>query len=139
MKRMGIGAVAKQTGISSDAIRYYERCGILPILPRSEGRYRLFSQEDIRRIRFTKRAQDLGFSLDEIRDLLSLSAESPQHCQAVRLKALARREMLHARVRDLTSMLVSLDELIARCEGEEPGGSPCPMTASLAREQQEES
>src|SRR5215469_3980925 len=73
-KSLTIGRLAKEVGINLDTVRYYERRGLLPKPPRTASGYRLFPAEAVRRLRFIRRAQEIGFSLRDIRDLLSLRA-----------------------------------------------------------------
>lgn len=81
---MQIGKVAARTGLTVDAIRFYERQRLLERPHRSEGGFRLFSAEDVRRIQFVRRAQHLGFSLQEIRELMALQRDGGTACLHVR-------------------------------------------------------
>ena len=73
---MRIGDLSHRTGCNIETIRYYERVGLLPRPPRSPSRYRLYDMDDVRRLTFVRRSRELGFSLDEVRTLLALSADS---------------------------------------------------------------
>ena len=90
-----IGAVAKRTGLSVDAIRFYEKEGLLKLSMRSEGGFRLFQEKDIEDLRFIRSGQDLGFSLEEIRDLLSTRDGSSTPCSDV--KKLLERKLVAVR------------------------------------------
>lgn len=81
---MNIGQLARQAGVPIDTVRYYERQQLLPTAARSAGGYRIFGEQDLRRLRFIRRAKALGFSLDEIGELLSLSDHPPQDMGSVR-------------------------------------------------------
>ena len=72
MKNMTIGKLAKEAGISTDAVRFYERCGLIPEPARTASNYRVYPAEDAVQLRFIKRAKDLGFSLSEIRELIAM-------------------------------------------------------------------
>jgi DNA-binding transcriptional MerR regulator len=80
MPGVQIGKVASQTGVSIDTIRFYERSGLLAKPARTEGRYRLYREQDIQHLRFIRKAQELGFSLQEIRELLLIQNEQVEPC-----------------------------------------------------------
>ncbi len=81
---MQIGQISKQVGVSIDAIRFYERSGLLAAPPRSEGGYRLYSSSDLSTLQFIRSLQALGFSLNEIREFLSLRSNDLRACSEVR-------------------------------------------------------
>ncbi len=116
------GELAKRGGVNIETIRYYERLGLLPKPPRLTAGYRLFSADDARRVRFIKRAQKLGFSLKEIEELLALQ-NAPSTTRAdVRKRAEAKIADIDEKLRDLTAMKESLEQLTAACSGR---GSLC--------------
>lgn len=107
-----IGQAARLTGLSIKAIRYYEAVGLLPPAPRGEGRYRLYGEDDIRRLHRLKRAKELGFTLREAGELLNLTDAGC--CTTVRpgLRALLDEKMrqIDARIQDLRTLRASLAE-----------------------------
>lgn len=116
------GELAKRGGVNIETIRYYERRGLLPKPPRSASGYRLFSADDARRVHFIKRAQELGFSLDEIGELLALQAAPHTTRADVRKRAQAKIADIDEKLRDLQAMKESLEWLTAVCTGH---GSVC--------------
>ena len=82
-ERLSIGDLAKATGTKVVTVRYYEQIGLLPVASRTDGNYRSFKPEHMRRLRFIRRCRDLGFTLDQVRDLLRLSAQENQDCGEV--------------------------------------------------------
>ena len=80
---MSIGDLSKAAGVKVVTIRYYEQVGLMPDPPRTEGNYRTYGGEHVRRLQFIRRLRDLGFTLDEVRDLLRLSSERNQPCDEV--------------------------------------------------------
>jgi len=127
---MTIGRLARAAGINIETIRYYQRRGLLA-LPRKPagGGVRRYAPETLARLRFIKRAQELGFSLREIAELLKLGDGSCKETRAIAEHRLADIEM---RLRDLESMRVTLGKLIRACRaGNQP---PCPIIASLERD-----
>ncbi len=113
---MRSGEVAAQAGVNVQTLRYYERRGLVPEPPRASSGYRRYPSSVVATIRFVKRAQDLGFTLDEIADLLHLAEGGPQECEPARALAEARMVELEQRIRDLRRMHDSLVESVATCD-----------------------
>jgi len=130
VKSLTIGRLAREVGVNLETVRYYERRGLLPKPPRSTSGYRLFPAEAARRLRFIRRAQELGFSLGEIRELLSLRVASTAKSADVRRRARAKITDIEAKIRSLESITKTLRELTKACSG---CGSvrDCPILESL--------
>ena len=128
------GGVAREGGVNSETIRYYERRGLLPKAQRLRSGYRAFQPDAVRRIRFIKRAQELGFSLKEIKDLLALRATPKARCAEVRVRAEGKIRDIEAKIRALRSMKRALEKLVSECTGEAPA-SECPILDSLDAEE----
>jgi MerR family mercuric resistance operon transcriptional regulator len=126
-----IGDLSNRTGCNIETIRYYERVGLLPHPRRSPSRYRLYDSDDVRRLTFVRRSRELGFSLDEVRALLALSADRGQEtCVEVRELAARHLEDIRAKIADLRAMERVLADSVRRCDaGEAPG---CPLIDSLS-------
>ena len=101
---MQIGQISKRTGVSVDTIRFYERNGLLAPLSRSQGGFRLFSANDLSTLQFIRGLQNLGFSLNEVREFLSLRTNDLRACSEV-------RKMLDRKLKDIHSKRVSLVNL----------------------------
>lgn len=108
--------VAAQAGVNVQTLRYYERRGLLDEPPRSASGYRAYPADAVAVVRFVKRAQEHGFSLVEIEELLNLAEGGPDDCQAARELANAKMTQLADRIADLQRMQRSLAELVATCE-----------------------
>jgi MerR family mercuric resistance operon transcriptional regulator len=134
MKALTIGRLAKEAGVNLETVRYYERRGLLPRPPRSESGYRLFPDETAGRLRFIRRAQELGFSLAEIRELLSLRVSRTAKRTDVRRRAEAKIADIDAKIRSLESMKKTLRNLTRVCTGCGPIAE-CPILESLNREE----
>jgi len=104
MKSLTIGHLAKEAGVNLETVRYYERRGLLPRPPRSASGYRLFPTEAARRLRFIRRAQELGFSLTEIGELLSLRVSRRTTSTDIRARAEAKISDIEAKIKGLESM-----------------------------------
>ncbi len=115
MKLLTIGQLATQARVNVQTIRYYERCGLLTAPARLESGYRIYSPDVIRRIRFIKQAQKLGFTLYEIADLLALSVQSEDVCDDVRQRADAKIQELDAKMGLLLAMRQVLQQLVTDC------------------------
>ena len=126
-----IGELSRRTGCNIETIRYYERIALLPAPARSAGRYRVYDTADVRRLAFIRRARELGFTLDEVRTLLSLSANEGQGaCANVRELAESHLAEVRTKIADLRAMERVLAAAVRRCAaGEVPG---CPIIDALS-------
>ena len=131
MPHMKTGQVADQAGVNVETLRYYERRGLLQAPPRQSSGYREYSHDAVRVVRFVKRAQELGFSLDEVEALLDLAAGGPRSCEAARTVATQKLDELGAKMRSLRAMQRSLRQLIATCE-QPRSRRECPLLEALS-------
>jgi len=113
---MRTSELAGRVGVNAETLRYYERRGLLAAPPRTAGGYREYPVAMVGLVRFIKRAQELGFTLDEVDELLHLDRGGPESCDAARALAERRRADLAARIRDLRRMHESLAELVTTCD-----------------------
>ena len=134
MHGLTIGEVAKRAAVHIETLRYYEREGLVARPPRSRSNYRLYPAETVQRVQFIKRAQQLGFSLKEIQDLLALRAEPQARCAEVRERALAKIHQIEYKVHTLQAMHTALTKLVAACAGQEHIAD-CPILESLDAEE----
>jgi len=118
MTAMTIGIAARKAGVGVETIRFYERKGLIdqPLKP-TFGGFRIYPEDAVRRIRFIRQAQDLGFSLREIEELLSLRADPAADCSHVRERATTKREEVDRKIAQLERIRGALEELIAACPG----------------------
>lgn len=131
MQTMSIGRLAKLADINIDTIRYYERQKLLPPAVRSSSGYRQYSQSDFERLRFILRSKDLGFTLAEIRDLLSLTKDRESDMRRVKRKAEERLVQVEKKIAELRRVKRGLKKLIDACPGKgELKG--CPIVAALS-------
>jgi len=130
MPSLTIGQVAKQAGVGIETVRFYERQGLLDEPPRRASGYRQYTPEAVTRIQFIKRSQELGFSLKEITELLSLRVDPETTCGEVKQRAEAKIANINAKLRDLQQMKEALTTLVAACSGSGPT-SHCPILDAL--------
>ena len=125
-----ISEVASAAGVNVQTLRYYERRGILEEPLRTPAGYRQYDPEAVTKVEFIKRAQDLGFTLEEVRELLGLRVQHSAACADVEAKASAKLKDVERRIRQLNYLRDVLNELIGACERREPT-EECPILDSL--------
>ncbi len=136
MKPLTIGQLAKQAQVNVETIRYYERRGLLPEPPRRWSGYREYSQADVAHIRSIKRAKELGFSLSEISELLSLRVDPDTTCDDVQQRTEIKIADIEAKIQTLERMKKALKKLVASCRGRGPT-SECPILEALETREEE--
>jgi MerR family copper efflux transcriptional regulator len=130
---MTVGAAARRAGVKIDTIRYYERRALLPKSPRTEAGYRTLSDETVQRLRFIKHAQALGFTLNEIKELLALHLTPGKTCADVRSRAEAKTADIERKIRSLQVMKRALQQLVSACKSDGPA-SRCSFLENLNKE-----
>jgi Cu(I)-responsive transcriptional regulator len=116
-KHIGIGELAKRTGTKVVTVRYYEQVGLLPVPSRTVGNYRTYSNEHVRRLQFIRRCRDLGFTLDQIRDLLRLSSRKDGECAEVDRITAHHLIEIEQKISDLKRLARELRRLNNCCQG----------------------
>lgn len=130
MEVFSIGQVARLSGVGVETIRFYEREGLLKEPERRASGYRQYAEEAVKQIRFIKRAQQLGFSLKEIRDLLTLRVDAETSCKQVKERTAAKLTEVEQKMAELQRMRQALLQVASLCDGEGPK-SRCPMLDAL--------
>jgi Cu(I)-responsive transcriptional regulator len=125
-----IGDLAKQAGVKVVTIRYYERAGLLPACERTAGNYRVYAQEHLQRLNFVRRCRKLGFSLEQIRDLLLLSASPSPTCADVCAVAADHLREVKSKINDLKRLASELRRIGSACDGKR-ASAECRLIASL--------
>ncbi len=111
-----IGSLAEAAGVKVATVRYYERRGLIAEPPRTAAGYRHYDASVVDRIRFVRRAQDLGFTLEEIEDLLRLRVSSPASCARVEAATQAKLEAVESKIRELERLRATLHRLVQSCQ-----------------------
>lgn len=127
---MTIGRMAEAAGVNVPTVRYYERRGIIAEPPRTASGYRQYDEAVVERIRFIRRAQDLGFALEEIEDLLALRVDDPAACGTVEAATRAKLDSVESKLRELERLRAILRGLVRSCEQREQTAE-CPVLALL--------
>lgn len=128
-QKLTIGKVAAAAAVNVETIRFYQRRGLLPEPPKSPGGFRYYDEATIARVRFVKRAQALGFSLEEVAGLLAL--EQANACGPTRDAAVRKLQLVEERITDLKRIRSTLKNLVQQCEAG-PDAVCCPIIESLA-------
>ncbi len=134
MKSFTIGEFAKQAGVGVETVRFYEREGLLKEPPRRPSGHREYPEGEVTRLVFIRRAKELGFSLAEIKELLSLRANRRAQCGQVKKRTEAKLKDIDERIRTLRRMRRALSKLNAACDNEQVPTSECPILDALDRE-----
>jgi MerR family copper efflux transcriptional regulator len=129
---MNIGQAAAASGVSAKMIRHYESVALLPPAARTDAGYRQYSDKDVHTLRFIRRSRDLGFSIDEIRDLLGLWQNRRRPSRQVRALAQVHIDELAAKLEKLQAMKATLEHLVHCCHGDER--PDCPILDELSGE-----
>ena len=126
------GSLSKLTGVNIETIRYYEKIGLMPDPARSSGGHRIYDQSHLKRLSFIRRSRELGFTLQEIRELLELVDGGDYTCAEVRDRTLHHLDDVALKIRDLQKMQSTLESMASKCDG---GLVPeCPIVDELYSE-----
>jgi Cu(I)-responsive transcriptional regulator len=126
---MNIGQAAAASGVSAKMIRHYEGIGLLPAAERSDAGYRQYGERELHALRFVRRGRDLGFSLDEIGQLLALWQDRSRPSREVKALASAHVSALDAKIAEMQAMRATLENLVQHCHGDDR--PDCPILDSL--------
>lgn len=129
MDVLSIGKLSKQSGVNIETIRYYEKIGVMPAPGRSAGGFRIYEPDHLKRLSFVRRSRQLGFSLDEIRNLLRLVDGHGHTCAEVHALMLSHLAEIRRKIRDLRRLQRAMAEMAARCSGESV--PECPIVDAL--------
>ncbi len=129
---MNIGQAAAASGVSAKMIRHYESVGLFPQAARTESGYRQYTDKEVSTLRFIRHSRDLGFSIEQIRELLGLWQNRKRPSRQVRALTLAHIDELEAKLNELHAMKATLEHLVESCHGDER--PDCPIIESLAHE-----
>lgn len=132
---MKIGELAQRADVGIDTVRYYEKEGLLPKAQRLASGYRVYDQQDVRRLRFVKRAKGLGFTLPQIRELLALSNHRDDDMATIKAAATEKLADVRAKLAELDRIRGALETLVASCPGHGALGQ-CPILNALVEDEQ---
>ncbi len=124
-----IGALSERSGVNIETIRYYERIGVMPAPARSAGGYRIYGAEHAKRLQFVRRGRELGFSLDELRNLLRLVDGHAFTCAEVNALTVEHLRDIRQKIADLRRLERAMSEMAAQCKGDQV--PECPIIDAL--------
>lgn len=130
MTGITIGKLAKESGVTIDTVRFYERKGLIDEPERTASNYRVYYRDEIDKLRFIRKAKELGFSLGEIQELLSLKYDPNSTKAEVKERTLAKIKNIKSKIKDLTRIQRALEHLADACDGHGPA-SNCPIIKAL--------
>ncbi len=133
MNGLTIGKLSKMAGVTNDTVRFYERYGLIAPASRSKSNYRLYREKDALRLRFIKRAKALGFTLNEIKDLLVLSQDPEATKADIKERTEQKAQDIRNKIHDLSRILSALEHLVETCDGH-GSAKECPILKSLTDE-----
>ena len=131
-----IGQLAKQVGCSVETIHFYEKTGIMPKPPRTEGGHRIYTPADVKRLGFIRRSRDLGFSIEQIIELLKFIDESNHYCGEVKAMALQQSIEVQKKIDALLRLKKALYEVVCECKGGDYSIDNCPIIDALYTEKE---
>ena len=130
MNGLTIGKLAKQVGIGIETVRFYERQGLIDPPPRTDSNYRLYPEDEVARLKFIKRAKNLGFTLHEIKELLLLRHDPHATKADIKDRTLAKITDIAGKISDLSRIKTALEHLASSCDGHGPLDE-CPILHAL--------
>jgi len=134
MSVLSIGQLAKQTGVTVETVRFYEKRGLIERARRSPSGYRQYAPDTVKRVRFIQHAKDAGFTLNDIAELLALRQAPGETCAPVRARAREKIETVDSKIRDLQRIREALSKLVSKCDTNDVSGD-CPIIESLEEEE----
>ena len=133
MESYSVGQIAKKAKLNTETLRYYEKISIMPKPKRRESRYRIYNDNDLLRLKFIKRTKELGFTLKEIKELLSLKVDSKAKCGDLKDVAEVKINDIKKKIKDLNKIKHQLELLVNKCVNEELSIEDCPIVKSLEK------
>jgi MerR family mercuric resistance operon transcriptional regulator len=126
-----VGELAKSTNCKVETVHYYEKIGLIPEPPRSDGGHRQYSLSDVKRLNFIRRSRELGFKIDQVKELLKFIDEPDHYCGEVKAMAMVQIRNVQQKIQDLKRLQKALEKMVAQCNRETYTIENCPIIDSL--------
>jgi len=130
-KHYTIGELAGQTGCKVETVHYYEKTGLMPEPPRTEGGHRIYTLSHLKRLNFIRRSRELGFSIAQIKDLLKFIDEPDHYCGEVKAMAMVQAREVQKKIDDLKRLQTGLNKMVSQCKGKNLSIDDCPIIDAL--------
>ena len=129
--KYSIGQLAKESGCKVETVHYYEKIGLMPEPPRTEGGHRVFALSHVKRLNFIRRSRELGFKIEQIKDLLKFIDEPNHYCGEVRAMAMLQARAVQEKIDDLQRLQMALNEMVIKCKDSNNSIDDCPIVDAL--------
>jgi MerR family mercuric resistance operon transcriptional regulator len=130
-KTFSIGELAIQASCKVETVHYYEKTGIMPEPPRTEGGHRVYALAHVKRLNYIRRSRELGFSIEQIRELLKFIDEPDHYCGEVKAMAMLQAREVQQKIDDLMRLKDALNQMVAQCKGQNYSIEDCPIIDAL--------
>ena len=127
-----IGRLAQQTNCKVETVHYYEKTGLMPEPPRTDGGHRIYSLTHVKRLNFIRRSRELGFSIKQIKELLKLTDEPNHCCGEVKTIAMLHAKKVQQKIDDLQRLEMALNKIVNQCKGSDFSIEDCPIIDALS-------
>lgn len=134
-EQFSIGQLAQKVKCKVETVHYYEKIGLMAELPRTAGGHRIYGLTDIKRLNFIRRCRDLGFSIEQIRELLTFIDEPNHYCGEVKAMAMLQSREVEKKINDLQQLKLALNDMASKCKGENYSIDDCPIIDALYMEE----
>jgi len=130
-KIFSIGQLAKKTACKVETVHYYEKTGLMPEPPRTEGGHRQYSLPHVKRLNFIRRNRELGFRIEQIKELLRFIDEPNHYCGEIKAMAMLQSREVQQKIDDLERLKAALNQMVTQCKGEDYTIDDCPIIDAL--------
>ncbi|SEK56110.1 transcriptional regulator, MerR family [Colwellia chukchiensis] len=130
-QKYSIGQLAKASGCKVETVHYYEKIGLMPEPSRTVGGHRVYALSHIKRLNFIRRSRDLGFKIEQIKDLLKFIDEPDHYCGEVKAMAMQQARVVQEKIDDLQRLQLALNEMVNQCKGSNYSIDDCPIVDAL--------
>lgn len=131
LEKYSIGQLAKESGCKVETVHYYEKIGLMPEPPRTEGGHRIYILSHVKRLNFIRRSRELGFKIEQIKGLLKFIDEPDHYCGEVKAVAMEQISVVQNKINDLQRLQSALNDMITQCKGSENSIDNCPIVDAL--------
>lgn len=130
-EQFSIGQLAGDADCRVETVHYYEKTGLMPEPPRTEGGHRMYALSDVKRLNFIRRCRDLGFSIEQIKEMLKFIDEPGHYCGEVKAMAMLQSRDIQRKIDDLKRLQQALTQMVGQCKGEQFSIDDCPIIDAL--------